>query len=438
MREKMITEVADHIDDVKHKYSMKACDERISKSDRDVLVGEVKRFYKIQKNLFTKSFIDNTMKMAESEFFDEDFTNKLNKDPYLFTCSNGILQMRVKTGENPQEHVLLRAGTREDFVSFLAGHNFPEYEGINYIPYDASNPVFGEIYDFFNKIFPNRDLRDYFLRLIASSLEGTTDHMVYLWKGRGGNGKSKVLELVCLVFGDYQTSISSILCAKNPRNFPSMKNIRFMHANSEGTLNNTVVKKILGDDSILSKEEGEYKTSGKAHIHCNSTPKMDTTTRRSISTIPFESIFVNPDDPDIGKPNVFLRDNDLDKKLLNWREPFLSLLVHIYETQYLKNGLGPIPEVMKKENNECREDSFTLFQKQRVREEAGTKTTFKMIYRSYKKWHGTSDGRLRALNSSDLLKRINEEWGEPVEGIYFNKRVFCDEEDVDEFDGVIA
>ena len=193
LKEKISTEVARHIADVQHKFSMKACDERCSKSDRDVAVAEVKRFQKMQNNLFTNGFVESTMKMSETVFFDENFTNKLNKDPLLFACRNGVLQLRVKTEENPQEHVVFRSGIPEDYLSFLAGYNFPENEAISYIPYDASNPVFEEIYDFFDKIFPNRDLRDYFLRLLASSLEGANkEQQFYIWEGVGEIGRAHV------------------------------------------------------------------------------------------------------------------------------------------------------------------------------------------------------------------------------------------------------
>ena len=138
------------------------------------------------------------------------------------------------------------------------------------------------------------------------------------------------------------------------------------------------------------------------------------------------------------KKNVFLRDNELDKKLLIWREPFLSLLVHIYETQYLKNGLEPTPAIVKKASDDYKEssDSFAKFSNERIREELGAETTFKIIDRSYRKWATLVGSTARSLNSNDLLKRINEEYGDPVGGKYFNRRVFMDSEEIDEYDSI--
>jgi len=149
--------------------------------------------------------------MSELVFCDEDFTNKLNKDPYLFACRNGVLQLRVKTEERPEEHVIFREGIPEDYISFLAGRDLPDYpDGIHYIPYNPEDPVYEEINDFFTKIFPEKDLREYFLRLLSSCLEGCNrEQQYYVWEGVGGNGKSKIVELMRMTVGDYQSSLQA-------------------------------------------------------------------------------------------------------------------------------------------------------------------------------------------------------------------------------------
>jgi phage/plasmid-associated DNA primase len=165
---------------------------------------------------------------------------------------------------------------------------------------------------------------------------------------------------------------------------------------------------------------------------------MDRGTWRRIRVIPFVSKFVTEDDPEYisKKPNVFLRDNELDLKLLKWREPFLSLLVHIYETQYLVAGLEPTPAIVKKASDDYKEssDSFAKFQNERMREELGAEIQFKMIDRAYRKWALSLGGTVRTLNSNDLLKRVNDEYGEPVDGRYYNRRVFMDDDEVEAYD----
>ena len=430
--------------------------EMAKSNDHDKLIDELKRFLKVETNLYTNGFVESTMKMAETKFCDEDFTNKLNKDPYLFACKNGVLQLRVKTEENPMEHVVFRPGIPEDYLNFLAGYNFPDLDAINYIPYDESNPVFGEIYDFFDKIFPNRDLRDYFLRLLSSCLEGANkEQQYYTWEGVGGNGKSKIVELMRLTFGDYQTSLqATVLTRKRPESgaanpdIMAIKNKRFIYLqepDDKEPLNTSIMKQFSGEDIIEARrlygDQEKFKVCGKLNMMCNSKPiikTMDRGTWRRIRVIPFVSKFVTEDDPEYisKKKNVFLRDNELDKKLLKWREPFLSLLVYIYETQYLNSGLEPTPAIVKKASEDYKEasDSFAKFQNERMREELGAEVQFKTIDRAYRKWANALGGTVRALNTSDLLKRVNDEYGEPVDGKYYNRRVFMDEDEVDAYD----
>ena len=458
LKTKISTEVAGYIAQVGNKFSLRASDERVSESERKVAIEEMKRFQKMQYNLYTNGFVESTMSMAEAVFCDEDFTGKLNTNTNLFACKNGVLQLRTVTADKPEEHVIFRTGIPEDYLSFLAGYNFQETDAINYIPYNASNPIYAEIYDFFDKIFPNIDLRDYFLRLLASCLEGANrEQCYYTWEGVGGNGKSKITELMRITFGDYQTSLqATTLTRKRPESgaanpdIIAIKNKRFIYLSEpddKEPLNTSRMKQFSGEDMIeargLFKDQEKFKVTGKLNMMCNSKPiirSMDRGTWRRIRVIPFESKFVEADDPEYisKRKNVFLRDNDLDKKLKVWREPFLSLLVHVYETQYLVAGLEPTPAIVKKASEEYKEssDSFAKFQNERIREELGAETNFKVIDRSYRKWSKLLGGAAQTLNTSDLLKRINNEYGEPVDGKYFNRRVFMDEEDIDAFDNV--
>jgi P4 family phage/plasmid primase-like protien len=278
----------------------------------------------------------------------------------------------------------------------------------------------------------------------------------YTWEGVGGNGKSKIVELMRLTFGDYQTSLqATTLTRKRPDSgaanpdIIAIKNKRFIYLqepDDKEPLNTSRMKQFSGEDMVeargLFKDQEKFKVSGKLNMMCNSKPiirTMDRGTWRRIRVIPFVSKFVAEDDPEYiaKKKNVFLRDNDLDKKLVEWREPFLSLLVHIYETQYLVNGLEPTPAIVKKASEEYKEsnDSYAKFESERVRKEEGSKITFRDIRASYKKWVELSGGSARRLNDQELLKRVNDEYGEPVDGkFYYDRKVFNDDDEVEAFD----
>ena len=445
LKTKISTEVAHYISEVSHKFSLRACDPNISASEREGAQAEVKRYHKMQNNLYTNGFVEATMKMAETVFCDEDFTNKLNKDPYLFACRNGIIQLRVKTLENPNPHVIFRPGIPEDYVSFLAGYNYPEYtEGINYIPYNPNDPIYEEIMDFFNKIFPDKELCKYFLRLLASCLEGCNrEQQYYVWEGVGGNGKSKIVTFMCLVFGDYQSSLQATALtrkrpdagAANPE-IMAIKNRRFIYLQEpdpKEPLNTSRMKQFSGEDMVeargLFKDQEKFKITGKMNMMCNIKPGVDSQDRgtwRRIRVLNFISKFVSEDDLEYisKKKNVFLRDNFLDEKLVRWREHFLSLLVHIYETEYLKNGLEPTPLCVKKASDDYKaaNDPYAKFEMECIKKDNNINSTMNEIWGVYGEWYEANGKEYgyRKMKKDDFSKRLANEYGEPQDGKTFN------------------
>ena len=261
-----------------------------------------------------------------------------------------------------------------------------------------------------------------------------------------------------LTFGDYQTSLqSTVLTRKKPSSgaanpdIIAIKNKRFIYLQEpdyKESLNTSLMKQFSGEDVIearaLFKDQEKFKITGKLHMMCNSKPGVETMDRgtwRRIRVIPFLSKFVESDSPELlaKKKNVFLRDNYLDAKLKEWREPFLSLLVHIYETEYLKNGLEPTPAIVKKECQDYKEsnDSFAKFENDRIRKVnplEGSKITFKDIDRAYRNWYKSGANGVRQLTNQDLLKRVNDEYGEPDNGHYYDRKVFADENEVNAYD----
>jgi P4 family phage/plasmid primase-like protien len=379
----------------------------------------------------------------------------------LFGCKNGVLELRATTATNPHPHVLFRDGRPEDFVSFLAGQNGQEVPPINYIPFKDLNEdqlkQVDEIKEFFKKIIPRADLRDYVLRLIASCLEGTNrEQCYYIFTGGGGNGKSKLMDLCRLTFGDYWSSLpTTVLTRKRPDSgaanpeIMAIKYRRFItmqEPDEKEPLNTSRMKQFSGEDIIeargLFQDQEKFKVTGKLFMMCNKLPpiySMDGGTWRRIRVIPFESKFVTPDDEDYKakKPNVYLRDPELDTKLMAWREVFLSWIVNIYETEYISNGLEPVPDIVKKTAMEYKEtyDSYAKFRNDRIRKVAGEQTELKTIQRAYSQWLSDARRSGSRMNPKELQTRLNDEFGDPSDGkTYRHVRVFFDDQDVEDYD----
>jgi phage/plasmid-associated DNA primase len=433
---------------------------------RESLEEKAKQLHKVQTSLFNNGFTESVMKMAVKHFHEDDFHNKLNVNPSLFACANGMIDLRVP-GEDGRDHVVFRDGRPEDYMSFLAGQNHPEMAPINYVPYDPNLPVQAEIAEFFAKLFPSPELRRYTLRLLASCLEGVNrEQCFYVATGVGGNGKSKLVELMRMTFGDYQTSLqSTVLTRKRPEagaanpEIMAAKCRRFIYLqepDDKEPINTSRMKQFSGEDMVEARalygDQEKFIIMGKLFMMCNKLPPvttMDRGTWRRIRVIPFVSKFVLPDHPEYiaGRPNVFLMDPMLDKKLRQWREPFLSLLVHIYETEYIPYGLNPVPaEVMAASDKYKGDfDVFARFRGERIREpvtmeekmecrnEPITTNKIKTIIMAWRK-----DARVD-LNAQEAINRLTEEFGEPVNGKEWHTiKVFGSDDAVVDWDAAHA
>jgi P4 family phage/plasmid primase-like protien len=396
-----------------------------------------------------------------------------HSNPLRFGCSNGVLRLdAIKPDpENPGKmkpmskadgdaYNFFEPGKPEDYVTFQAGRDMPEYDSIPYYEYDPSDPIQAEISDFFTKLFPRPELREWVLKLLASCLEGKNrEQCYYTFQGVGSNGKSKLVDLMIMTLGDYQSSLqSTALTRKRPESgaanpdIMSIKNKRFIYMqepDDKEPLNTSRMKQFSGEDAVEARalygDQDRFKVAGKLFMMCNELPpinSMDHGTWRRVRLIPFESKFVVPGDKDIGKPNIFLRDMNLNSKLKKWRTSFLSLLVHIYVTQYAvsDNGtLEPAPEVVMKESQNYRGtfDSYAKFKSARIRvdRDSDEQVTVNDVWRSYRYWYDAVGGAGKKLQQADLIRRLDIDLGKPSQGkFYRGVIVFNTEEDIDKYD----
>jgi len=457
LRSKISNEVAGEFEGARGILRRLIGDMTTKEEHRKWMEDKIKDLLKCETQLYNNGFTEAVMKMASQQFCEEEFMNKLNINPFLFGCCNGVLELRAKEATG-KEYVIFRQGRPEDYVSFLAGRNYPETDPIKYIPYDLADPIQAEIGDFFTKIFPNAELRAYTLRLLSSCLEGANrEQCYYTLTGGGGNGKSKLVELMRLTLGDYQTSMSTtVLTRKRPDSGAAnpeimvAKSKRFIYMgepDENEPINASVMKQFSGEDMVEARalygDQEKFRIMGKIFMMCNKLPpvtSMDEGTWRRIRVIQFESKFLPPDHPELlmGKPNVFPRDPMLDDKLRSWREHFLALLVHIYQTQYIPNGLSPVPEIVLKSSNNYKAtfDVFASFESDRIR----TPLTFEdhqefrsnpidtnriiSIFNAWKREY-----KFGGLTGREVISRLEAKHGPPEKGRFWTSVMVFDSDD---------
>lgn len=465
LRNKMTTEVAQVISDTRSRIRRRL--ETLDENQRTWEETRMKKLLKIEESLYQSGFKDSVMKECVGIFYEEDFAQKLNANQYLIGFANGVLDLHVPIDANDHSKgytVMFRKAEPTDFITFMAGRyqtkNCDPIEFIEYDPYDQEQTeIHAKIDDFMKKLFPREELQNYMWRKLASCLEGANKEQTYeTWIGVGGNGKSKLVDLMSMVLGDYASSLqSTAMTRKRPESgaanpdIMAIRNKRFIYMaepDDKEPLNTSRMKQFTGEDDVeargLFEEQTKFKITGKIFMLCNAFPAINTMDRgtwRRVRAVPFESKFVDPNVEEI-KPeaNVYPRDSQLDANLFKWREYFMSRLVYIYNTEYLKGGLGQVPAIVTQESNKYQEsfDSVGKFMSARVREikKGGYEADIKDIFRVYKRWYEEIGGGVgRKLSQPDLYKRLCDKCGEPADKRTFKQmRLFDAEEDIEEFD----
>ena len=157
----------------------------------NVDVKKAAEIWKSINKLKTTKFKKDIMDESTELFYDDEqkFLNELDEKYNLIGFDNGVYDLNKSF--NP-----FRPGRPEDYISMSTGNK--------YIKFNINDPVVIEIYNFLDKIFPDIEIREYILTLLASFLNGSTkSEKFHFWTGTGGNGKSKLVELFEMAFGDY-------------------------------------------------------------------------------------------------------------------------------------------------------------------------------------------------------------------------------------------
>lgn len=467
LRNKMTTEVGDIIAGARSRVR-----HNINADDalRSHWETRLKELLKLEGALFQSGFKDAVMKDCIGLFYEEDFLQKLNANQYLVGFANGVVDLRYPYSAadgTTKYKVVFRKSEPSDFITFLAGRCPTKgCDAMDYLEYDSSDEeqakIQQQIDDFMEKLFPRPELRTYMWRRLASCLEGTNREQTYeTFEGVGANGKSRLVDFMCMTLGDYCSSLQSTAMtrkrpdsgAANP-DIMAIRNKRFIYMaepDDREPLNTSRMKQFTGEDDVeargLFEDQTKFKITGKIFMLCNALPAINTMDRgtwRRVRVVPFESRFIDPAVEDANPAqNIFPRDNDLDAKMQVWRTHFMARLVHIYKTEYMVSGLGKVPAIVMQASQKYQEtfDSVAKFMNARIREikKGGYEANIKDIFRVYKHWYEAVGGVGRKLTQQELYKRLCDKCGEPLDKKTFKQmRLFEDEADLEEYEQELA
>lgn len=424
------------------KASQKQLQPGISEGDSKNLDEKKKRLQKVKQNLHNSGFKDSVMKEVTEKFYQEDFRECLDADINLVGVGNGVLVLNHADPATGKLGVLFREGKPDDFISLQMG-KFRTMSAINYYPHDPKNPHIAEIMDFFKKLFPQKELREYVLTLIAACLEGKNrQQRFYIFQGEGSNGKSAIIRFIEMLFGEYQIQTQATLITRKQNDsgaaapqMLAMRNRRFVHMQEpeEGEkLNSSLMKQLSGEDMLsargLYKDQENFAITARLFLCCNRFPpvnSVDNGTWRRLRVIKFISEFRDSDrfkdeddEKEQAKKNIFKKDPSIETSEIHgfkaWRQAMLGLLVHYYENVYLVKGLEE-PACVKEESESYKasNDSIACFMQERLMTEIGCETTEREILKEYKQWLETVPD-MKKLSAADVRQKMIDRYGKPI------------------------
>lgn len=240
------------------------------------------------------------------------------------------------------------------------------------------------------------------------------------------NGKSKLITLFQLAFGDYYDTLPTTLLTKKRGSsnaatpeLAKTKGKRFcviQEPEDEDKIYVGLMKELSGNDVIearkLYKEPIKFRPQFKLVLTCNKLPNMsavDYGTWRRVRLIEFTSQFL--ENPDPNKPNQFKIDKEMNKKIPLYAEAFMSLLIEYYK-KYQEEGLIEPAEV-KLSTDKYRESSdmyFEFIKENLIDTNKKDKISYTVLYSIFKSWirnMGSKSGTPPRKDLLDYLEKHN-------------------------------
>lgn len=382
--------------------------------DKDQYLVKSKALTDVTYKLRDYTFKAKVLKECTEFFHDETFFSKLDLNPDLIGFENGVYDLKKSE---------FRDGRPEDCISISTGNDYMEFE--------ENDELLEEIKIFMSQIFPNSKVREYMFILMSSFLYGkNVEQKFHIFTGGGGNGKSVLIDLFEMTYGDYCCKLPITLLTQKrtaagapnpelakarPARFASMQ-----EPSEKETLNIGLMKELTGGDKIQARAlfgaPFEFKPKFKLILCCNHLPKVppnDDATWRRLRVVEFISKFT--DNPDPNNPLEFQKDEYLSEKLFTWKEAFMYILLQYYKV-YRKNGIKE-PADVKRATSEYQKmcDIYVEFVADTMEKYNDSVLKITETYQAFKIWYKANyDGK--CPTQRDFKAGVSKKLGKYIQG----------------------
>jgi len=408
----------------------------VDTNQKDLYLQKHRQVFKLISNLKNSSFKTNIMKECKEVFYDEKFLQKIDKNAWLIGFKNGVYDLK--------NHVF-RAGIPEDYISL----QMP----IDYSEYDENHHLVKDVHNFLEKVFPDRDVRDYFINVSSEVFVGGNQKKhVLFWSGDGDNAKSVTQTIFEKMLGEYAIKLPtslivgkrSISSAASPELARAGNGVRWailQEPDKKDVINIGILKELSGNDTFyargLFQNGAEIEPMFKLVVICNDPPSIpysDKATWNRIRVVPFESTFVNNAPITVEEQLLqkrFPKDPYFMEKIPDMIKPFAWVLLNHRKKGY--KLVEPEKVTMATELYRKKNDLYRQFIDERIVDEPDSKVSIDEIYVGFKEWFKDSHPGQTIPPKSDVKEYCIKAWGEPERrGIWKGKRSVSLDEDIEQ------
>ena len=417
LRDKISKEIVDL-------YSKKGGDyfNKLAQTNDKAAQDKINQTRKIMINLKTSPFKNSVMRECCDVFYNKNFKNELDTNPYLICFNNGVYDLKLN---------VFRNGKPEDYLS----KSMP----IGYYEFCDTDDRVTAVYDFLEKVFPDKSVRQYFLDQASDVfVGGNHQKVVIFWTGEGDNGKSVTQNIFEKMLGQLAIKFSTTLItgkktangAANPELARAGGGVRWAileEPDGDEEINIGYLKSLSGNDSYFArdlfekgKQTKEMTPMFKLTFICNKLPTLrhsDKATWNRIRVIPFESTFVRPNEPcpesyeEQLREKRFPMDTEFSKKIPELLEPFAYILLQ--HRKNLKTRVEPEKVRIATETYRKQNDSYRQFVDECIMTAPNSILTLIEIYQQFKDWFKEGFPGQSLPVKNQVKEYFIKLWGEP-------------------------
>lgn len=320
-------------------------------------IDDIRKYLKNVSGTLRNSAIRNSY-INDIIAFSTDDNIKFDTNCFLFAFENKIFDL---------EHNCFIEPSPEQYISKNCGYAYDD-------SYDIKNKT--DLETLLISIFPNKDIRDYYLTYLATGLSGIHMEEFMIATGVGGNGKSLINGLMMSCIGEYGYVIPSIVLTKEIKDGPNpelakLDGVRFALMSEPDAKRKfccSTIKSITGDDTLpvrlLNSNKVGIDLLCTAVCEGNDIPDFDEVNqamnRRVRATI-FEAIAIEKEDYDklsieerygYCVKNPYYKEKEFKEK---YRQALFMILTNYFQEFMLNN------KTLKAMPSKCKTKVINLF-----------------------------------------------------------------------------